>query len=794
MATSPRAQVILDGDVGPLRQKLREATQGINAFGRDSAGALNDTLGPAQALQAKFVGIAAAITSGAFATFVKSSINIQDEMSKSAQKAGVTTEQFSGMAYAARLADVEVDTLTKTYSKLNALLADGQQGQKEAVETFRRLKIDPKNLQDADALLLALAERFEGMPDGVAKSSLAIDVFGEKLGPGLIPFLNQGRAGIQDLREEAARLGVVIDTQTGKAAEEFNDTITRLQTGIQGAGMQLATALLPVLQAVTSEFVAVNNEGGKVNALAAALRVTFEALAVIGANVAYVFQTIGRDIGGVVAGYQALVTFDFAGFRAISDALKADGIRSRAELDELEQRILRLGKYSPVQGAGGGRGSILPPFAVPGFKPDGKPPANVPKAAAAEKSLMASYELHLAEEKRVAAILDAGREYAKERELAYWRSVLNTTTLSANDRVAILRKAAALEVEIAGKAARDRVAYDAEALAQSEALALGKVDGQRAAAKAALDLGQITNLQFLQLDGQYEAQRYQIQRAALEQRLALLANDPTTSEAEKLRLMGRLLALDQQYEQRKLDIQTGLTKAGGPDAFSELGTAWSQTLGSMASGTQTWAGTMQGLFGGVRDVFMRTMVSEPLGLYIATQARMLAAKLGFITQETALQTAGSGATVAVKGAETLAVGGLNATQAGTGAFAALAAIPVIGPALAAAAGPAMFATVMAMVTRGMAGNKSAAGGYDIPSGINPMTQLHEEEMVLPQHLANAVRSMAGQASGGAPAGGGGDVHVQISGGSVGDWVMVHRNELKAGVARALRDSHGRWNK
>ena len=792
MATSPRAQVILDGDVGPLRQKLREATQGINAFGRDSAGALNDTLGPAQALQAKFVGIAAAITSGAFATFIKTSINIQDEMSKSAQKAGVTTEKFSGMAYAARLADVEVDTLAKTYAKLNGLLADGQQGQKDAVETFRRLKLDPKSLQDADALLLALAERFEALPDGVLKTSLAIDLFGEKLGPGLIPFLNQGRAGIEGLREEAARLGVVIDTQTGKAAEEFNDTLTRLQTGIQGMGMQLAQALLPSLQAVTSEFVSVNSEGSKVNALATALRVTFETLAVMGANVAYVFRTVGRDIGGVVAGYQALLTFDFAGFRAISQALKEDGVRSRAELDELEQRIMQLGKYSPVQGAGGGRGSIIPALAVPGgFTPGAKPPPKGPPVD--DKSLMATYELQLAEEKRVAAILDAGREYAKERELAYWRSILATTQLSANDRNAILRKAATLEVEIAGKASKDRAAYDVELLAQSEALALGRVEGDRAAAKAALELGQITNAQFLQIDAQYEAQRYQIQRAALEQRMQMLANDPTTSEAAKLQLMGRMLELDRQYQTRKLEIEGGMVKAGvgTPDAFSELGTAWGQTLSGMASGTQTWAATMQGLFAGVRDVFVRAMVTEPVGLYIAAQARMLAAKLGFTTQETALQAAGSGATVAVKGAETVAVGGLNATQAGTGAFAALAAIPVIGPALAAVAGPAMFATVMAMVMRG---TKSASGGYDIPSGINPMTQLHAEEMVLPATLANAVRGMAGGQAAGGNGGGGGDVHVQISGTSVGDWVMVHRNELKKGIARALRDSHGRWEK
>ena len=49
---------------------------------------------------------------------------------------------------------------------------------------------------------------------------------------------------------------------------------------------------------------------------------------------------------------------------------------------------------------------------------------------------------------------------------------------------------------------------------------------------------------------------------------------------------------------------------------------------------------------------------------------------------------------------------------------------------------------------GMSGGllASAAGGFDIPSGINPVTQLHEREMVLPAQYADVIRSMAGGVS------------------------------------------------
>ena len=54
---------------------------------------------------------------------------------------------------------------------------------------------------------------------------------------------------------------------------------------------------------------------------------------------------------------------------------------------------------------------------------------------------------------------------------------------------------------------------------------------------------------------------------------------------------------------------------------------------------------------------------------------------------------------------------------------------------------------------------SAAGGYDIPAGVNPMTQLHQEEMVLPASLANGLRGIIA-AGGGKSGGNGGNTYIQ----------------------------------
>jgi hypothetical protein len=48
---------------------------------------------------------------------------------------------------------------------------------------------------------------------------------------------------------------------------------------------------------------------------------------------------------------------------------------------------------------------------------------------------------------------------------------------------------------------------------------------------------------------------------------------------------------------------------------------------------------------------------------------------------------------------------------------------------------------------------AAAGGYDIPAGVNPVTQLHSQEMVLPADIASNVRNMTG---------GGGNTNINIT--------------------------------
>jgi hypothetical protein len=73
-----------------------------------------------------------------------------------------------------------------------------------------------------------------------------VGLFG-KAGAELIPLLNAGSGGIKELREEARRLGIVFDEKSAKAAEEFNDSLTRMGERAKGLIYSFGAPLLDPL-------------------------------------------------------------------------------------------------------------------------------------------------------------------------------------------------------------------------------------------------------------------------------------------------------------------------------------------------------------------------------------------------------------------------------------------------------------------------------------------------------------------------------------------------------------------
>lgn len=274
----------------------------------------------AQAAKA-FAAVAAAgvAMAGALAVGIKRTIDEADGMSKAAQKFGVGVEELSRLKHAADLSGVSMEGLGTGLRKLSQNMVEFANGAKNtAAQAFQALGISVKNadgtLKSSSQVMTEVAGKFAQMQDGAQKTSLAMAIFG-KAGADLIPMLNAGADGLRSMMEEADRLGIVIDSNTARAAEAFNDNLTRMNRAKDGLIMKITSQLLPALELLAEKFIALVNDGERVEQIANAIGNVFRWVAVEAARVAGGIAGISSEIAGLGEALKRLGSFDFSGAR-----------------------------------------------------------------------------------------------------------------------------------------------------------------------------------------------------------------------------------------------------------------------------------------------------------------------------------------------------------------------------------------------------------------------------------------------------------------------------------------------
>lgn len=278
----------------------------------------------------------------------KSAINSADHLRDLSQQTGITVEALGGIGFAASQAGGSLESASAAAGKLNKQLAEASAGNKEASEAFKALGISVKdaagNTISADAAMVKIADKFAGFTDGPEKAALALRLFG-KAGADIIPLLNDGGDALQNNIAYYERFSGVT-TQVAKQADEFNDTLGKLNLVVGAFGRELAAQLLPALQAVAEAVLKAKEESQAFVNIAGGIRVIFETIAVVGANVAFVFNQVGQTIGAYLAVVGRLAQFDLKGAKTIGEAYREQAEAGRKSLEALERKILQVDKLS----------------------------------------------------------------------------------------------------------------------------------------------------------------------------------------------------------------------------------------------------------------------------------------------------------------------------------------------------------------------------------------------------------------------------------------------------------------
>ena len=573
---------------------------------------------------------------------------------------------------------------------------------------------------------------------------------------------------------------------------------------------------------------------GKFNAwdtAIATIRVTIIAFGNIVREVFLTIEAVIRIASGVLVDFlriaKSLATLDLTGakqaFRDLGDDIAKNAIASAKKMEDAYTQASARIKAAVEGEKGAKKGAYNDPTTGAGntLDPNDLKKAPKKKKEKADPSQMPALEEGLSNRKaNLDAIANAEgtfREFSKAQEAAYWGEILKRTDLSTKDRSAVLKRfnadtlsarkeaftasidAITKEIEAEKgegdkrialakeRAAKIAAAYGAgsvqainaeaevtKVVAQEEAkrtklaiegvkarkeAALGIIAIEEEYAKHGEEMHGASAAKMLALDLAYLARKHDAEVKALADELALQTKGTNEyakilTEKAKLNAKYRLDAakLDDKFEADKFKK----FKAG----IDSLATSWSQALGKMASMQAGFGTTVQSmwqsLMGGVLGA-IEQMIAKQLSAWLAAEA----VKLGI------------GKLMGIHHVAT------ESAKAGAGGIASMAAAPfplnMTAPAFGAsmAAGAAGFGSIL-----------SARGGYDIPAGLNPITQLHEREMVLPAKQADVIRDMA---NGGSTRGGGDTIIIHaVDAKSFKQLLMDHPDAVAGAVKKHVR--------
>lgn len=303
--------------IGVDSRQVKTAAGDLDKLGKSGESAAKG----ADAVTAKYrqmgmiVGAAMAGAAVALGAFVKSQINAADAASKTAQQIGVNIKSLTALQHAADLSGVSHQSLADSLAKFNRSISEASQLSKSASQAFADLGVNINDsngtLKTTETLLLEVADQFAKYENSATKTAMAQELFGRS-GAALIPLLNQGSKGIQDMMKQAELLGLVIDQKTATAAENFNDSLSVLQAATVGIARQVVAELAPAMNEIAGVFVEVATETSLAEMAARGLAVAFKAVITVALAVGTAFTYAGERIGAVAAAFVLAARGDFA--------------------------------------------------------------------------------------------------------------------------------------------------------------------------------------------------------------------------------------------------------------------------------------------------------------------------------------------------------------------------------------------------------------------------------------------------------------------------------------------------
>lgn len=250
-----KAQV--DGYIADMKKAQRETNDNLDRIekrGFQMGQSLKKGFDLAKAAAVAFYGslvyekVSQAITAG---------LEYASSLGEVAQQLGVTTDALQEYRYAATQAGLSQDEMDQALAQLTRRAGEAASGTKAQAEAFEKLGISVRTANNemipTGDLIPMIADGLQKIESPAQRAAILMDLFG-KSGQKLEPLLAGGSAAINNLRNAAYELGIVLSSQQIQNADDTADKLaavkTVLEANIAGAVANNTGAILALANAL----------------------------------------------------------------------------------------------------------------------------------------------------------------------------------------------------------------------------------------------------------------------------------------------------------------------------------------------------------------------------------------------------------------------------------------------------------------------------------------------------------------------------------------------------------------
>src|SRR5918994_1272250 len=193
------------------------------------------------------------------------SISAADAIGKTADKIGVGVEALQELRFAAKASGVEQQTLDMALQRFTRRAAEAAQGTGEAKDALAQMGIalgdQSGNLRRSEDLLADVADAFGRIEDPAERVRLAFKLFDSE-GVALVNLLRGGSDALEEMRERARDLGIVLDEHLVRDAERARTQLDTLAQVISANLTRAALEAAPVIADLSSWLADVAGKAG----------------------------------------------------------------------------------------------------------------------------------------------------------------------------------------------------------------------------------------------------------------------------------------------------------------------------------------------------------------------------------------------------------------------------------------------------------------------------------------------------------------------------------------------------